>query len=301
MPATAAEFCRLAIGDIEVTYVPDGILTSSPLRSFPGTEQALWDANPQYLDADGLVVMSLGALLIRTAGKVLLIDLAWGPNEIITGVGTGYRTGVMRGGALIDNLRWLGVSPGDVDAILFSHLHRDHIGWLVDPLSATSAVAPMFPRATNYLAAPELHYWTAQSALGAPFSPTGEELAVLGARLTLVEDGQTLFPGIDVVATFGHTPGHLSFVISSGSDRALVLGDAVHCPIEILEPELTFSADVDPKMAQRARTFIERTLLDTGTIAAAPHFADLVFGRLLKGEGRSTWQFPETQRLAVAG
>ena len=102
------------------------------------------------------------------------------------------------------------------------------------------------------------------------------------------------------MATFGHTPGHLSFVISSGNERAIVLGDAVHCPVEILEPELTFVVDVDPELAQRTRVFIEQALLEPDTVAAAPHFADLVFGRLMRGEGRSSWHFPASQVLTIA-
>jgi glyoxylase-like metal-dependent hydrolase (beta-lactamase superfamily II) len=303
MPASPAGFCRTLVGDIEVTFVPDGYICSSPTRSYPGTDDAFWAGHPDHLDDDGFLVMSLGALLVRTAGKLLLIDLAWGPSSTLIGVATpGEQQGRVVGGALLDNLRLLGVQPGDVDAVLFSHLHRDHTGWIVDPTSSDgegTSGTPTFGNAHHYLSSAEWAYWSAAAESGVGPAPSSEQLAVLSSRLSFLEDGEHVLPGIDVMATFGHTPGHLSFVISSGNERAIVLGDAVHCPVEILEPELTFSVDVDPKLAQRTRLFIEQALLEPDTVAAAPHFADLVFGRLMRGEGKSSWHFPASQALTI--
>jgi len=305
VPASPAGFCRTTVGDIEVTFVPDGYLCASPTRSYPGTDDDYWAANPHHLDDDGFLVMSLGALLVRSAGKLLLIDLAWGPGSVLTGVATpGQRQGRAVGGALLDNLRLLDVEPGDVDAVLFSHLHRDHTGWIIDPTSSGdegTTPTPTFANANHYLSRPEWDYWSAAAVSGVGPAPSPEQLTILSSRLSFLDDGEHVFPGINVMATFGHTPGHLSFVISSGDERAIVLGDAVHCPIEILESELTFFADVDPVLAQRTRVFIEQALLEPDTIAAAPHFADLVFGRLVRGEGRSSWHFPGSQVLTIAG
>jgi glyoxylase-like metal-dependent hydrolase (beta-lactamase superfamily II) len=204
---------------------------------------------------------------------------------------------------MLPNLAAVGVEPKDVDFVLFSHLHRDHTGWIVEPATAGEtrdpAGAPTFPRAHHYLSQAEWDYWTTMAPTGVGPSPSAEQLAVLEKRLSFVRDGERPVPGIDVVATPGHTPGHLSFVISSGDQRALVLGDSVHCPIELQEPELTFVVDVDPALAQRTRVHLERELTQPGTIAAGPHFADLVFGRLMKGQGRSIWSFPDSQVTRV--
>jgi len=222
----------------------------------------------------------------------------------VIGIATpGQRQGHAAGGALLDNLRLLDVEPGDVDAVLFSHLHRDHTGWIVDPTSSGGEEAPgtpTFANANHYLSSAEWDYWSGAAGSGVGPAPSAEQLAILSSRLSFLDDGEHVLPGIDVMATFGHTPGHLSFVLSSGHERAIVLGDAVHCPIEILEPELTFVVDVDPELAQRTRVFIEQALLEPDTVAAAPHFADLVFGRLMRGEGRSSWHFPASQALTIA-
>lgn len=301
MSATPAPFCQIDIGDISVTFVPDGYIYSDAVRSFPGSTPEMWSENAHLLNDNGLVVMSLGALLIRTAGRLVMVDLAWGPTEMAFAGASGEGIG---GGRMLDNLAALGVQPANVDAVVFSHLHSDHTGWIVDPSTSTgSGDEPgkaLFANATHYLSQAEWDYWSSRSPDDPGPRPSAEQLAVLASRLSTVEDGDSPFPGVDVMATPGHTPGHLSFVISSGDERAVVLGDAVHCPIEIQQPELTFVTDVDPALAQRTRAHIEAELLKEGTVAAAPHFADLVFGRLMPGQGRASWQFPDSQRLSLS-
>lgn len=303
MPASPAPVCQIDIGDINVTFVPDGYIYSEAVRSFPGSTPEMWSDNAHLLDDAGLVVMSLGALLIRTAGRQVMVDLGWGPSSMEFSQPDGTTAGGIGGGRMLDNLAALGVRPANVDAVVFSHLHSDHTGWIVDPATSTDRGdepgAPLFPNAVHYLSQAEWDYWSSRTPDDPGPRPTAEQLAVLAGRLSIIEDGDAPVPGINAMATPGHTPGHLSFVISSGDERAVVLGDAVHCPIEIQQPELTFVTDVDPVLAQRTRTHIEQELLKEGTVAAAPHFADLVFGRLMPGRGRTSWQFPDSQRLRL--
>lgn len=292
MPARPAGPCEIAIGNLEVTFVPDGSICTTRASSYPGSPEALWRANSHLLDEDGRYVMSLGALLVRSGERRVLLDLGWGPTEEwIVDPLTGATDGRIAGGALLQQLAARGVRPEEVDTVLFSHLHRDHIGWL------QRDGEPCFPNADHLVADAEWSYWTTAGNLGAGPAPKKEQLDALAGLVGFVSDGDTPVPGVDVVATPGHTPGHCSFVLSSGPDRAVVLGDAVHCPLELLEPELAFVADVDPALAMRTRLQIEAELLRPGTVAAGPHFADLVFGRLLPGGGTRSWHFPHAQRL----
>lgn len=303
MPAAPAVLSRVVIGNIDVTFIPDGFGTSNAPEWFSGGDPNVWTANPHLLGANGALVMSLGSLLVHTAGKLVLVDLAWGPTlpSEPSQSQTGRRTSTVQGGALVPNLGRLGIAPSDIDAVLFSHLHPDHIGWLVDPKSATpndpSGARPTFCNADHYLSEIEWAYWKERSEMGLQGGPSPTQLAILGSRLRFVSDSETIFPGVDVVATFGHTPGHLSFAVSSGGDRALLLGDAVHCPVEMLEPEMSFALDADPELAKKVRVHLTRTLTESETIAAAPHFPNLIFGRLLKGEGRPNWFFSDDQVL----
>jgi glyoxylase-like metal-dependent hydrolase (beta-lactamase superfamily II) len=111
-------------------------------------------------------------------------------------------------------------------------------------------------------------------------------------------DLQTPVPGITAVATPGHTPGHISFVVSSGTARAIILGDMIHCPVEIGESELDFVFDVDPKLSRETKARIERELARPDTVMVGPHFPNLVFGRVLQGSVPASIDFSLSKVLA---
>jgi hypothetical protein len=110
-------------------------------------------------------------------------------------------------------------------------------------------------------------------------------------RLETWEGDTTIVPGIDVRSAPGHTPGSSVIVISSGSARAMLLGDVVHCPAELLSDDWEAIFDVDVALARRTREILARELEGTDIRAAGAHFPGLQFGRLLAAEGRRQWVF----------
>ena len=104
------------------------------------------------------------------------------------------------------------------------------------------------------------------------------------ARLHLVDQDTTVAPGIDLTMTPGHTPGHLSVIVSSGVQRALLLGDAIVCPLQLDEPSWQSIRDVDPQLAARVRERLFRELENQDTFGAGAHFPELQFGRVLAGQ-----------------
>ena len=105
-----------------------------------------------------------------------------------------------------------------------------------------------------------------------------------------VRDGDTIAPGISVIATPGHTPGHAGVVLSSGTERAFVLGDALSCPAQLEETEWSGLGDMDPKLARRTQERVAQEIETSGALLATAHFPGLTFGRVLRGEGRRYWQ-----------
>ena len=136
-----------------------------------------------------------------------------------------------------------------------------------------------------------------RSVRGAAGGPDPQpELAPLTARADAVADGAALAPGVNVVATPGHTPGHCSLVLSSGADRAIILGDVLHCPIQLTHNDVSMLFDVDPTLGARTRDRIASEIEgDAGVVAAQPHFTGSVFGRIVRGEGRRSWSSGATQ------
>ena len=283
MTALEAPCSGLMLGDIRLTFVPDGSIRLPPVPLYEGGTTELFEASPHVLDDDGLLVMSMGSLLVESHGARILVDLGWGTTgAIIPSQPPGGTEGRITGGLLLNNLARLGIGPGDIDMVVFSHLHADHVGWLVTDTPDGPQLT--FPRAEHRLAEAEWRYWS-DPARGYRWGwPTTVQLELLGKSRVALDDGAVLAPGVNVMLTPGHTPGHASFVISGGRERAVVLGDTIHCPIEISHPELALLSDVDPAAGRATRAMLHREL-DSGAVAVGCHFPDFVFGRVLTSAG----------------
>jgi glyoxylase-like metal-dependent hydrolase (beta-lactamase superfamily II) len=109
-------------------------------------------------------------------------------------------------------------------------------------------------------------------------------------RWQATDPGATIAPGVSVIGLPGHTPGHAGIVLSSGDQRAFILGDAISCPVQLEEPEWSGLGDVDPKLARATQEALAKEVEGTGALVGASHFPGLAFGRVLRGEGRRYWQ-----------
>jgi glyoxylase-like metal-dependent hydrolase (beta-lactamase superfamily II) len=209
MTAREAPRSELTVGDVHLAFVPDGGIRLPPLPLYEGGTSELFDASPHVLDDNGMLVMSLGSLLIESHGTRILVDLGWGPTtEYIQSRQPGGAQGKITGGHLLGNLARLGLGPEDIDMVVFSHLHADHIGWLAT--ETPSGPRLTFPRAEHRLAEAEWAYWS-DPARGYRWGwPTPVQLALLGAHMTTLDDRSVLAPGVSVMLTPGHTPGHAS-------------------------------------------------------------------------------------------
>ncbi|MFE2540964.1 MBL fold metallo-hydrolase [Actinacidiphila glaucinigra] len=260
-----------------MTYLPDGEIVAEPLSAYPTSTPATWEDNPHLLGEDGLLVMSVGAILVRTEGTNALIDLGVGPHEIdFAKLTDGARKGRMKGGSLLSQLAATGLRPEDIDAVFFSHLHIDHVGWA----TAGDASQPTFANAVHYLSESEYDHWRSPATAGHPSAPTPQQLAAISSRMEFLREGQSPLPRITVVSTPGHTPGHTSLLISGEARRALVVGDAAHCPIEILNPDMTWVGDAHPEQATSSRHRISQMAQEPDTLVAGVHFPGLIFGQL---------------------
>lgn len=258
------------VGSIRVEAVYDGtgyypVLDAPPDEGFVPPSGG-WPSHREFLTDDGRLRLDMGAFLITSGGSTVLVDAGAGPDHPR-----------FASTELLASLALLGIAADDVTDVVLTHLHSDHIGW------TTRHGRAVFPRAT----------YRCHSADWAHFVPGDErvstKLAPIAGHFVMWDSDFTLVPGVDLVPAPGHTPGSSIVVISSDGERALLLGDVVHCPAELLEDEWLVVADVDPKLAQRTREALAREIEGAGALVAAAHFPDLAFGRLLPGEGRRRW------------
>ncbi|HEY2097999.1 MAG TPA: MBL fold metallo-hydrolase, partial [Pseudonocardia sp.] len=157
----------------------------------------------------------------------------------------------------------------------------DHVGW------STRKGAVVFPNATYRAhAADWAHFVTASDAEAGAV----RKLGPLEPQLALFDADGPLAPGVDARHTPGHTPGSTVYVVSSGGERALLLGDVVHSVVELAEPDWEAVFDVDPAAARAARNALADEVADTPDLVIGAHFPELRFGRVLRAGGDRRFQ-----------
>jgi glyoxylase-like metal-dependent hydrolase (beta-lactamase superfamily II) len=277
----------MTVGELVVVPVFDGVSAEDPTEFYllahsdltqKGFRSEDWAPYSDLLSPAGLLDHAYGGYVVRTGDHLVLIDAGVGPGQIGP---FGPSNRVIRGGALIDSLAGLGIDPAEVTDVVLTHLHPDHFGWAVED------EGKLFPNATFRCHALDWdHFVVAPGPALSGFSAT---LPVLAGRLETWDSDGPILPGIDARLAPGHTPGSTILVLSSGTSRALLLGDVVHCPFELLDDEWASLGDFDPALARRTKVALARELEDSQVPAAGGHFPGLRFGRLLEGQGRRQW------------
>ncbi|MEI5101216.1 MBL fold metallo-hydrolase [Streptomyces sp. PmtG] len=271
------------LGDLRISYVADGAVGLKPRGWLPDATDADWEAYADHLDESGHLVASVGGLLVEHGDRALLIDAGFGPMAF-PDAPDNDRIGALTSGELLTSLAEAGRDPATVEAVAFTHLHGDHIGWAWSP--APGGTEPAFTRAAYLFGEPE---WD-QRHLAESHGATEEVLAVLAPKARTVTDGEEVFPGVRALLTPGHTVGHVTYEIASGGERLLAFGDALHSPVQITHPEWSAAVDHDRAEAAVYRKRLVDELGKPGTLGFGIHFADVVFGRAERdAQGRTVW------------
>ena len=193
----------------------------------------LYGATPEQISKylpDGKFPNAINAFLVQKNGQNILVDAGFGTK-------------------LFDNLQSLGVKPEDVNFILLTHMHGDHIGGLLRDGNKS------FPNADLLLSREEYDYWyNDKNEAQKTVLDVYKENLILFDDKEFDEMGESMIPGIECIAAYGHTPGHTVFLVSDGNDKLLIWGDLTHAmKIQMPCPEVAVTYDVDPVMATKSR------------------------------------------------
>jgi glyoxylase-like metal-dependent hydrolase (beta-lactamase superfamily II) len=275
-------FYRMKVGDLEVTALFDGLGVFDPhwlkgrKATIDGVAKALHE-DPHMLDG------SETGFLVNTGKQLILVD---------AGAGTWFGGGAL--GRLAGNLRSAGYAPKDVDLVLVTHLHSDHVGGLT-----TQDGKRVFPNAEVYVAKAESDFWLSPEIAAKapkdaqPFFQSAQAIAtpyVKAGKWHTFSGPETIVDGVRLVPLTGHTPGHTGYEFSSKGQKILFWGDVIHAQrVQLLHPEVTVVFDIDATAAAATRNQLLPRLARENVLIAGPHMLFPSLGRLRKEGSGYSW------------
>lgn len=226
------------------------------------------------------LLLSFHAYLIRTDKHIILLDLCCG-NDKHRPTRPAWH---LRSGPFLDNLAQAGVAPEDVDFVMCTHLHADHVGWNTQLINGEWA--PTFPKAQYLFGQIEYEHWQQEH------EKNPEESVLYGSYLDsvlpimksgqakLVTANHAVENGIHLEPAFGHTPGNVMLHVEDGGQHAILCGDAIHHPVQLARPEWSTGFCTDPDQSRSTRMALLEDYADTNTLLLPAHFQSPDYGQI---------------------
>jgi glyoxylase-like metal-dependent hydrolase (beta-lactamase superfamily II) len=270
----------ITLGDITLTRVREyfGPVGMTPETFFPDSPAKAWEDHramlvPDFLDDGTRIVNSaIQTWLLRSEGRTILVDTGVGNHKerpyapVWSRMDTGF----------LDNLARAGVRPEDVDIVINTHLHIDHVGW--NTYLDGRTWVPTFPNATYLMPKDDFDFWNPEnghtSVLGRGNQNVFEDSVApvhRAGRTLLWEGSHRIDAGLRLESAPGHTPGSSVLILTSGTDRAVFVGDLLHSPVQVLEPDSNSCFCEDPEQARATRRKVLGWAADNNALVVPAH------------------------------
>ena len=274
---------KFSVGDLTIHRIIEQETTFLPaLDLFPTltadrlAQNREWMLKARALDADDMLILCFQSYIVHTPHHTILIDSCIGndkPRPLRPKWNMKTDDTYMRA------FKAAGFSVEDIDFVMCTHLHVDHVGW--NTKLENGRWVPTFPKARYLFGKTEFDYWTEQHAKTAVPAFGDSVLPVVEAkRADIIRDDFAIADHLRVLPTPGHTPGHIAFTFGRGKDDAVFAGDLMHSPLQTRYPDLSPKFDVDQAQAAvTRRNFLER-YCDTDTLCCTAHFPSPSTGKI---------------------
>ncbi|MFL5283583.1 MAG: MBL fold metallo-hydrolase [Rhodopila sp.] len=273
---------KWTIGDVTVTKIVEMEATGGSRFLLPqATPQAIQPIDwlqPHFADETGRLKMSIHSFIVQTPTRRIIVDTCLGNDK----QGRRIPHWNDRTGPFLADLAKAGFPADAIDTVLCTHLHVDHVGW--NTKLHHGRWVPTFLKARYLFGRTEFEHWVNISD-----RPDMEQIMsdsvtpIVDAGLAmLVDTTEQICDEIRLIPTVGHTPGHVSVMIESRREQALITGDFMHHPCQIAHPEWSTLADSDPDQGIETRRLMFRSLADTPVLVIGTHFAGATAGRIVR-------------------
>lgn len=271
------------VGKVKITRIVEIESTGGSRFILPqaGNEQirALPWLIPDFATPEGRLKMTVHTLVLETPTRRIAVDTCIGNDKS----GRSVPTWNNQQRPFLEDMAAAGYPPDSIDTVLCTHLHVDHVGWntrLVD-----GAWVPSFPNARYLFGRTEYEHWKAERSNAEQAAVFADSIkpVVDAGRADLVDSSQVLTDEISLIPTPGHSPGHVSVLIRSEGEEAILTGDVAHHPCQMAHPEWSSTADSDPVQSAATRRELFGRFADTPTLVIGAHYGA---GRLRRdGDG----------------
>jgi glyoxylase-like metal-dependent hydrolase (beta-lactamase superfamily II) len=271
---------QIVLGNVTVTRVEELHGPIMPADAFfPSVPEHAWKDQreilvPDHLGADDAMVhAAMQTWVLRSGGKTVLVDTGIGNDKVRPAVEAWSHLQL----GYLDNLAGAGVRPEDVDLVINTHVHSDHIGW--NTRLAGGTWVPTFPNATYLIPKVDFEFWNPANnpniAGGVNENAFEDSVApVLAAgQVQLWEGSHTIDASLRLEAAPGHTPGHGVLKLESGADKALFAADILHTPLQFAHPDHSSCFCTDPSRAAETRHRLLGWAADNSALVLPAHFS----------------------------
>lgn len=272
---------EIKLGDVSVTRVEEmhGPVGMTPEQFFPGTSEQAWRENrdllvPDHLNPqDNIVQIAMQTWLLRSEGRTILVDTGVGNDKARPAVAAWDHLGL----DYLGNLARAGVQPEDVDLVVNTHLHVDHVGWNTRLLDGEWV--PTFPNAQYLMPKVDFEFWNPANnsgILGGVNENVYEDSVApvhANGQVKLWEGSYAIDSHLTLETAPRHTPGSSVLKLASGSDKALFAGDLMHTPLQVMKVDQESCFCEDPAGARITRRRLLGWAADTTALVLPAHFS----------------------------
>lgn len=283
MSETSIERLQWQIGDVTITRVQESMTPIPAGGLLPSASDAVIASHaswlrPHFVDDDGNLVLSIHAFGITAGDRKIIVDTCIGNDRKIPGM-----EALNRRTPFLADLAEAGFPREEVDTVICTHLHFDHVGW--NTMLVDDEWVPTFPNARYLLCRDEWEHWNAEgSGAGSGYAATIDDAVrpVIDAGLAdLVPSDHRVTDEIRLEATPGHTPGHVAVHVESGGQHAFITGDLAHHPVQFAEPDWFADPDTDREQSSATRRRLLAEHGNTDVLVIGTHFAPPCAGHLV--------------------